>query len=246
MNLPAVFNFHESPVRIILQPNGEPLFNANDVSGLLGYSNARDAVAKHCRPKGVAKCDTPTAGGIQALTFLSEGNLFRLVLRSDKPEADEFQDWVTDEVLPQIRKTGGYAPAPTLPQTKSEALRQLADSIEREEQLQLQVAAMQPAADFYAQVADSKDGIPIASASSVLNMPGVGEIKLFAFLREQRILQSSQSAWNVPYREYIERGYFRVIEQKWQDGKGETRISTKTLVLQKGLDYIRKALTASS
>lgn len=133
-----------------------------------------------------------------------------------------------------------------LPQTKAEAYRALAEAAEREELLLLQIAEAQPAVDFFAQVADSKDAIPIASAATVLNIVGVGEIKLFAFLREQRILQASQSAWNVPYREYIERGYFRVIEQKWQDGRGETRISTKTLVLQKGLDYIHKALSAFS
>lgn len=132
-----------------------------------------------------------------------------------------------------------------LPQSKADALRQLADSVEREEVLLKQLEEARPAVEFFEQVADSKDAIPIADAAKVLNVPGYGQNKLFEFLRQEKILMSTQRGWNQPYQEFIERGYFRVVEQKWQDGKGETRISTKTLVLQKGLDYIRKALLAS-
>ena len=244
-NLPAIFNFRESPVRIIVQPNGEPLFNANDVTGLLGYANGRDAVAKHCRPKGVVKCDTPTAGGMQSLSFLSESNLYRLVMRSDKAEADEVQDWVTEDVLPQIRKTGGYAPAVNLPQTKSEALRQLADSLDREEALTKQLVEAQPAIELVRQVFESEDTMPVAQAAKLL---GVGPQKLFVFLRQKRIFMNGTGGQhrNMPYQQYIDDKYFEVKEQPFKTPDGKTRINVKPVVTQKGLEYIRKRLLAAA
>ncbi len=85
-----------------------PWFNANDVCSALGYYNQRDAIARHCREKGVVKRDTPTPGGKQELSFIDEGNLYRLILRSKLPAARQFEDWVCDEVLPSIRKHGYY------------------------------------------------------------------------------------------------------------------------------------------
>ncbi|HDL1989929.1 TPA: hypothetical protein PWY33_002501, partial [Mannheimia haemolytica] len=83
-------------------------FCGTDVCDVLGYSNAPDALAKHCKPKGIAKRYTPTKGGNQELTFINEPNLYRLIIKSRKPEAEKFEAWVFEEVLPQIRKTGKY------------------------------------------------------------------------------------------------------------------------------------------
>lgn len=132
-----------------------------------------------------------------------------------------------------------------LPQTKAEALRQLADSVEREEKLMLQLAEAQPAKDFYDAVVESNDAIPVADVAKVLGIPGMGQIKLFEFLRAQQILMSTSGRWNMPYQDFINRGYFKVVERKYEDQTGQTRISLKTLVYQKGLDYIRKAVSAS-
>lgn len=88
---------------------GEPLFCAKDISRALGYKNERDAILKHCRAKGVAKRDTLTEGGNQELTYIDEGNLYRLILKSQLPTARKFEDWVCDEVLPAIRKYGTYS-----------------------------------------------------------------------------------------------------------------------------------------
>lgn len=102
----AVFE-SASSIRIILI-DGDPWFAAADVCDILGYANGRDALAKHCRVGGVAKRDTPTSSGVQAMTYINEGNLYRLVIKSRKPEAEKFEAWVCDEVLPSIRKTGRY------------------------------------------------------------------------------------------------------------------------------------------
>lgn len=106
---PSVFNFGSHSVRIIVI-DGEPWFVASDVAASLGYRDASNA-ARHLKPhqKGTRNLSTP--GGEQKVTIITESGLYKLVLRSRKPEAEEFSDWVTGEVLPSIRKTGQYVKA---------------------------------------------------------------------------------------------------------------------------------------
>ena len=102
------FDFNGHGVRVITNEENQVFFVAKDVCDVLNYSNSRDAIAKHCKKEGVAICDTPTESGIQQMTIINEGNLYRLVLKSKKKEAEKFESWVCDEVLPTIRKTGKY------------------------------------------------------------------------------------------------------------------------------------------
>ena len=88
--------------------NGKPYFVGKDIAIALGYAKPTDAVRKHC--KGVSKMEIPTNGGVQKVSIISEGDLYRLIAHSKLPEAEKFESWVFDEVLPQIRKTGGYIP----------------------------------------------------------------------------------------------------------------------------------------
>lgn len=94
-----------------------------------------------------------------------------------------------------------------------------------------------PKAEFYDAVTDSKDAIPMSSVAKVLNIKGIGRNKLFEILRDKNILRGN----NEPYQTMVDRGYFRVIETKYTKN-GDTHINLKTLVTQKGLDYIRKIL----
>ncbi len=112
-SVPSVFQFDSQEVRIFVDDQGEPWFCATDVCAVLGYQNAPDAIAKHCRQKGIAKRDTFTKKGQQSLTFINEGNVHRLILKSHKPEAERVADWLCDEVLPAIRKTGRYEAQPS-------------------------------------------------------------------------------------------------------------------------------------
>lgn len=104
----SAFTFKSNSVRVITDNKQEPWFCANDVCDILGYSNPRDAISKHCKVGGVAKRDTPTKSAVQEMTFINEPNLYRLIIKSRKPEAEPFEAWVFEEVLPQIRKTGKY------------------------------------------------------------------------------------------------------------------------------------------
>lgn len=105
----STFNFHNSPVRTITDPKGEIWFCGTDVCKILGYQNSRKALQDHCKEAGVTKRYTPTTSGNQEITFINEPNLYRLIIKSRKPEAERFEAWVFEEVLPQIRKTGSYS-----------------------------------------------------------------------------------------------------------------------------------------
>ena len=84
-----------------------PWFVAVDVAAALGYATPRDAIARHC--KGVVKHDTPTSSGVQQMSYINEGDLYRLIMKSKLPSAEKFENWVMNEVLPSIRKHGIYA-----------------------------------------------------------------------------------------------------------------------------------------
>ncbi len=106
------------------------------------------------------------------------------------------------------------------------------------DQQQQQLLELKPKADFYDQVAGSKTAIEMASVAKTLGIPGIGRNKLFTFLREIQVLQQN----NIPYQTFVDRGYFRVIEQRFNKANGEVSISLKTLVYQRGVDYIRRKL----
>lgn len=93
-------------IRTQVSVSGEPLFCLVDVAKALGYANPSKAVIDHC--KGVSILETPTNGGVQLIKYGKEGELYRLILKSNAPMAEAFQNWVCDEVLPSIRKQGGY------------------------------------------------------------------------------------------------------------------------------------------
>ena len=90
-----------------LEADGKILFAASDIAKALGYTNPSRAVNDHC--KGITKCYTPTEGGVQALNFIPEGDVYRLIAHSKLPSAEKFESWVFDEVLPTIHKTGSYS-----------------------------------------------------------------------------------------------------------------------------------------
>ena len=104
----STFNFKDLPVRVISDPKGEFWFCGTDVCAILGYTNSRKALQDHCKQGGVTKRYTPTKSADQEMTFINEPNLYRLIIKSRKPEAEPFEAWVFEEVLPQIRKTGKY------------------------------------------------------------------------------------------------------------------------------------------
>ena len=106
MNELKVFQNSEFGELRVLTIDGKEYFPATQCANILGYAKPADAVKKHC--KGVSKIQTPTNGGIQQLNYISEGDLYRLIVRSKLPSAEKFERWVFDEVIPELRRTGSY------------------------------------------------------------------------------------------------------------------------------------------
>ena len=242
MNELQIFNSVEFGTIRTIQIDNEPWFVAKDITDRLGFANGRKAVTDHVdeEDKGVTKCDT--LGGEQTVTIINESGLYSLVLTSKLESAKKFRRWITSEVIPQIRKTGGYK----LPGTYAEALKNLLEQVEANERLvnenetfKAERELLLPKAEFFDAVTDSKQAIPIGDVAKILDM-GIGRNKLFEFMREEKILMPDNS----PYQKYVDAGYFRIVEQKYEKN-GDTYINLKTLVFQKGVDYIRKRLLKS-
>ncbi|MDO8940881.1 MAG: BRO family protein [Methylicorpusculum sp.] len=106
MNSLQQYQFQAHQFRVIPDENGEPWFIAKDVFGILGYANHKDMAKKLCRPQGVSKRYIPELSN--TYTLIDEGNLYRIIIKSNKPESERFESWVCDEILPSIRKTGAY------------------------------------------------------------------------------------------------------------------------------------------
>lgn len=127
--------------------------------------------------------------------------------------------------------------SPKVPTTFREALLLAAEQQAKIEEQQKQLEIQAPKAEFFDAVADSKTAISLGEAAKVLAIPGIGRNKLFEILREKNVLMKD----NVPYQCFVDRGYFRVLEQHYTKN-GEPCINVKTLVYQRGLDYIRKVV----
>ena len=227
-------------VRVFIEED-KPLFVAKDVAVLLGYSNPAEAIITHCKSGDIEKRYVAHENGIGGtnLQVINESNLYRLIMGSKTSNALKFQDWVVEDVLPSIRRTGSYSVQHKLPQTYKEALIELIAKVEENEKLQIENTELKPKGEFYDAVAGSDTLIDMNQVSKTLNIKGLGRNKLFEFLRSQKILMND----NQPYQQYVDKGYFKLIEVRWTNPKtGDTNITLKTMVFQTGLDFIRKTV----
>lgn len=238
MNEIQVFGFEGNEVRTV-SIDGEPWFVLKDVCDALSISNSRDTADRlDSDEKNTVALNDGTAGNPNR-TIINESGLYNVILRSDKPEAKRFKKWVTSEVLPSIRKKGGYL-SPTVDFSDPDVIRRLLDSWAEDRkklnEAQAKVALDAPKVEFFNAVADSKDAIEMKDVAKVLAINGLGRNNLFELLRNQKVLMAN----NTPYQMFVDKGYFRVIEQKYTNGFGEPCVNLKTLVYQKGVDFIRK------
>lgn len=241
-----VFNNKEFGEVRVIEENGKPLFCGNDVAKALGYSNAPDAMRRHCR--AIVKRDTLISGKMQEINYIPEGDVYRLITHSKLPAAERFESWVFDTVLPSIRKTGGYiqgeesmsdddliARALVMAQKKIELREQQLK--EKDAQLELQ----KPKVVFADHVTDSDNAIDMGTFAKYAQKQGItmGRNTLFKWLRDQGVLMDN----NVPYQRYLNAGWFKVIENIYNTGSGQYT-TPKTLVTGKGqvalINYIRK------
>lgn len=231
-----IFNSDEFGTIRIKTIDGEPWFVAKDVADKLGYAQTSNMMNR------IDEEDSKSSildGMNMKSSLINESGLYSAIIGSKLDSAKRFKHWVTSEVLPSIRKNGGYIANQenmTPEQIVANALIVAQNIISQKDK---QIEEMRPKADFFDAVADSKTAISMNEVSKVLGIKGLGRNNLFEFLRDNAILDR----WNVPYQKYIDCGWFRVIEQKYTKN-GEEHISIKTLVYQKGVDAIRRKIEA--
>lgn len=232
MSALALFQFEAVSVRVVCDAAGEPWFVAADVCRVLDIANARDAVSG-LDGDDVATTDIiDSLGRKQTANTVNESGLYQLIFASRKDEAKAFKRWITKEVIPAIRKTGGYSMSQALPKTFAESLRMLADAEERKAVLEIENAEMKPKAEFFDAVTAAITEIPLADAAKLL---GTGQKRMMKAMRELSILRGN----NTPYQRYVDAGYFRVIVCPYQRSDGSEHVSLTTRVLPKGLDFLR-------
>ena len=237
MNELQIFNNEEFGEIRTITKDGEPWFVGKDITEKLGYQNGSRDIARHVDEDDQIVIPIPGDTQNRNMLVINESGLYSLVISSKLPNAKKFKKWVTSEVLPSIRRNGGYIANQeqmTPEQIVANALIVAQNIISQKDR---QIEEMKPKADFFDAVADSKTAISMNEVAKVLNIKGYGRNNLFEFLRENKVLDR----WNVPYQRYVDNGWFRVIEQHYQKN-GEPVVTTKTLVYQKGADGIRKMI----
>lgn len=236
MNQLQVFNYQNNEVRTVMV-NNEPWWVAKDVCDVLELGDAHKAVSRLDEDERNSIPVTDAIGRNQNTWAVNEPGLYSLIMGSRKPEAKAFKRWVTHEVLPQIRKTGGYIKVEegdTDDAIVAKALIIAHRTIENKDKL---IAEMKPKAEFHDAIIGSPDTIDMGQVAKVLNM-GIGRNTLFERLREKGVLMRN----NEPFQKYVDKGWFRLVESKYQKPNGDTCINIKTVVFQKGVNEIRKML----
>ena len=225
--------------------NDEPWFVLADVCKILGISNSR-MVSDRLDEDELMSVKLTSGGQRRNMTVVNESGLYAVILRSNKPKAHGFRKWVTADILPAIRKTGGYVsdedmfaetylpfadePTKQLFKLQCRVINQLNDRIRRDE----------PKVRFADHVADTVNLIDMNKMAKLCADHGIriGRNRLFSWMRSKGILMMN----NIPYQEYIESGYFRVKESVYEC-KGKKKTYLQTYVTGKGQQFIISKLT---
>ncbi|RDY28433.1 phage antirepressor Ant [Romboutsia weinsteinii] len=245
----------------VITKNKKEYIEAIPVAEILGYSNPRDAIIRHCRKGGVIFSDVGVVTGkrsdntdaIQYVTkkFIDEGNLYRLIIRSKLPSAMRFERWIMEEVIPSIRNHGAYLSDDVISKTleNPDFIIQIATKLKQEkeekfiaqkraENLEDIITLDRPYTNFGKSIASSSDAITIGQFDKVLNNNNIliGRNRLFSWLRDNGYLIGNGKDKNMPKQVYIEQGLFKVSERIVQTVEGEI-ISATTLITGKGQLY---------
>lgn len=243
----TVFNNADFGSIRAMEIDGEPWFVGKDVAERLGYKETAKAIREHVDPedKGVSEMDTP--GGKQPMTVVNESGLYSLVLSSKLPGAKAFKRWVTSEVIPAIRKHGGYlTPEKTEeillnPDTIITLAQQLKAERERRRELESavgakdqQIAEMTPKAGYYDLILQNKDALAISKIAKDYGLSGVALNKI---LHDAHIQYKQGDVWLL-YQKYAAQGYTATRTDLFTDAEGSQHVKVRTCWTQKGRLFI--------
>lgn len=250
-----VFNNDEfGNVRTVIL-NNNPWFVGKDVAECLGYTNSKKAIRDHVDDedkimgeRNVTPSITDKLGRVQYPVFINESGLYALIFGSKLDKAKEFKHWVTSEVLPQIRKTGGYIPIEKDDDDltiMAKALNIMQNTLEQKDELLAQkeevISKQKPLVDFANTVSATPTMVDMKTMAKLLEKENqdihMGRNKLFAWLRKEGYLMSD----NTPYERYVKQGIFKLTESEVETKNGN-KLITKTYVTGKGQLYLAKKL----
>ncbi len=222
--------------------NNEPYFVGKDVADILGYSNPRDALAKHVDDEDRSDVAIHDGSQNRNMTVINESGLYSLILRSQLPTAKQFKHWVTSEVLPTIRKHGMYATPQTLEQMLNDpdSMIKVLQTLKEERTARLQAEETNrinaPKVLFADSVAQAETDILVGELAKLLKQNGVetGQNRLFNTLRADGYIMKNGTT---PTQKAMEMGLFRVIERSVTQPNGTTRVTQTTKVTGKGQIY---------
>lgn len=241
-----IFNFEQNEVRTILV-NNEPFFVGKDIAETLGYSNTAKAIRDHVdiEDRRSERIVHPS-GGTQDSVVINESGLYSLILKSKLPNARKFKRWVTNEVLPSIRKHGAYmtddalAKALTSPEFGIRLLTELKNERDQKEQAQQQLKAQEPQVVFAKSVEVSQNSVAVKVLATILKQNGVkiGQNRMFQWLREHKYLSSrSGKSWNMPTQKSMDKGLFELKANTYFHNNGVPETNYTPLVTGKGQVY---------
>lgn len=230
-----------------IQQNGEPWFVGKDVADILGYQNGSRDVNRHVDEDDRQNYQNGTFESNRGLTIINESGLYSLVLSSKMPKAKEFKRWVTSEVIPAIRKTGGYiagSESMTDAEIMAKAVLVAQSTIRQRDQrikeLESDVAAAKPKVLFADAVSASDSTILIGDLAKLIKQNGhpIGQKRLFNWMREQGYLIKRAGAdYNSPTQRAMEMGLFKIKETAISHSDGHVSVSKTTKVTGKGQQY---------
>ncbi|WP_429949338.1 phage antirepressor KilAC domain-containing protein [Enterococcus sp. AZ101] len=241
MNTPQIFNFEQNEVRTVLI-NDEPIFVGMDITEILGYSNSRKALNDHVDPEDkiiltsqiVTLENMPNRG----LIGINESGFYSLVIGSKLPNAKKFKRWVTNEVLPQIRKTGSYS---SVPQTFAQALRLAADLEEKNQVLEQQLLKVQPKLNYLDIILSSKDTVTITQIAADY---GMSAREMNKVLHKLGIQHKVGGQW-ILYKKHMRKGYTKSHTNEIPKADGGMKIVMNTKWTQKGRIFLYNYLKDS-
>lgn len=225
-------------IRTTADESGEPWFVARDVCSALGLGRQQDST-RYLDADEKGECLVDTSSGEQTMVTVSEAGFYSLVMKSRKPEARAFKRWVTHEVLPAIRRQGGYMVAredETPDQVMARALLIAKDALDRKDR---ELAELRPKALFADAVGSSDGTCLVGEFAKMLKQNGVdiGQNRLFDWLRDKGYLGKSGGNRNVPTQRAMEIGLFRIKESTIVHGDGHVTISRTPKITGKGQLY---------
>lgn len=241
-----VFQYQDTPVRTVAV-DGEPWFVLADLAKVL---EIREVSRLASRLDDALRQTHPiqdSLGRTQQATIVSEAGMYEVVIRSDKPEAVSFRRWITSEVLPAIRKHGGYLTNEKIEEvlTSPDTIIRLAQDLKQAQQareaMESYAKSLEPKADAYTAFMDA-DGT--LSVGSVAKMLGLSQNKLFALLRNHEIFISKGHMRNTPYQKYMH--HFTVSAYSYERKDGTAGASYTTRVQPSGVEFIRRKLSIAT